>query len=827
MSESNPPLELQRFGRSQTPESPHPLHIPDPSNIPVLENQIDPVFNDTATYNIRPDSQSQQRDFHDSLLSTANPTQLSVHDEAIRDPSSTADNTLFDTGIERLFANDTAGNPPDFLQAAQPTVGTAATFAHAPPILHVNHNIALQLQPPSNSVLHAPDPFNSFARGETIPADNASPTSASDYVAPTHKIYPDETSGDVDYQTLLEQVSKSVSSAPAAAAILPNATNVSGVEASLGDQNLLAIPGLPPKPPPQDHQFPNDAYASVTQSYPSFGVNPRNSAGSNELQASLQGIPSPESLSATGANGMPPPPNAFQTPSALPLLRPPESAPGESPRAYSDADRPWSPNTQAVYDQFLGDERNYVLEGVWDRFPIGSRLFVGNLPTEKVTKRDLFHVFHKYGRLAQISIKQAYGFVQFLESDSCARALQVEQSVEIRGRKVHLEVSKPQKNTRGSGQAKRRRSRSPERGSTRERAPFSDYRDEPGRRKDDRWQPGRTPSPRGYRSRDNYRSRDRSPRPQESRENRPRSPAYANNHMSQAPAYDEEATLPLPFRSPADVPDVQLLVLEELAPQFVQFVEQSFRQKGLKAQTLALNPRLPFAAVVKRQIKEGVQAIVKLARASQYNNKIPLQVFDRVPGTTTVSFNEYVDLDVHVAADIVIHQRQKEKATQQPQMVQQFAPQQQYQGQALYGYPQTPQQPNMQFPSIQAAQYPQHMPQQAMPQYRPTSQSSVTPNPTGGDLQQLLANLRQPAATPYGSVQPQPAAGGRPTDLAGLLSNVAARQQNQSHAYSQPAAPSQHANHLNQPPQQQYGQNYAQNPANLQSIVEQLSRQAR
>jgi hypothetical protein len=49
---NSPPQEAQRFGRSQTPESPRPVHIPEPANIPVLRNQMDPVFNDTATYNI-------------------------------------------------------------------------------------------------------------------------------------------------------------------------------------------------------------------------------------------------------------------------------------------------------------------------------------------------------------------------------------------------------------------------------------------------------------------------------------------------------------------------------------------------------------------------------------------------------------------------------------------------------------------------------------------------------------------------------------------------------------------------------------------------------
>lgn len=61
---------------------------------------------------------------------------------------------------------------------------------------------------------------------------------------------------------------------------------------------------------------------------------------------------------------------------------------------------------------------------------------LGNLPTEKVTKRDIFHRFFRHGQLAQISIKQAYGFVQFLDAGACAKALAAEQGQQVRGRKM-------------------------------------------------------------------------------------------------------------------------------------------------------------------------------------------------------------------------------------------------------------------------------------------------------------------------------------------------------------------------------------------------------
>lgn len=58
----SPPDEALHFrGKTLTPESPRPLHIPEPANIPVLENQMDPVFNDTASYDYGQETTAPQR----------------------------------------------------------------------------------------------------------------------------------------------------------------------------------------------------------------------------------------------------------------------------------------------------------------------------------------------------------------------------------------------------------------------------------------------------------------------------------------------------------------------------------------------------------------------------------------------------------------------------------------------------------------------------------------------------------------------------------------------------------------------------------------------
>jgi hypothetical protein len=92
-----------------------------------------------------------------------------------------------------------------------------------------------------------------------------------------------------------------------------------------------------------------------------------------------------------------------------------------SPRG-NGTNSPWALGSSLVRETYIYAQHNLTA--------------AGNLPTEKVTKRDIFHRFYRHGQLAQISIKQAYGFVQFLDSESCRRALDAEQGQAVRGRKM-------------------------------------------------------------------------------------------------------------------------------------------------------------------------------------------------------------------------------------------------------------------------------------------------------------------------------------------------------------------------------------------------------
>lgn len=53
-----------------------------------------------------------------------------------------------------------------------------------------------------------------------------------------------------------------------------------------------------------------------------------------------------------------------------------------------------------------------------------------------MSKREVFDLFHRFGRLAQISLKSAYGFVQYHTAEDAEAAMQAAQGSELGGRKI-------------------------------------------------------------------------------------------------------------------------------------------------------------------------------------------------------------------------------------------------------------------------------------------------------------------------------------------------------------------------------------------------------
>lgn len=183
------------------------------------------------------------------------------------------------------------------------------------------------------------------------------------------------------------------------------------------------------------------------------------------------------------------------------------------------------------------------------------------------------------------------------------------------------------------------RSTTPPRGLTRVRDAYTSNSRDPYDTRDRR----RSRSPYGHRDTGRYRERSLSPRVREGM---------------------DDIDLPIPHRDHRDVPDVQIILMEQLDRQFVCWVEKELRSRGLKTDVMILSPRVSMEVVIRRQIMEGVLAVSRLDVISQNISKIPLQVFDRQGGANNVRFDEYQDLDPKIAGELVMRAKLNQTSSQ-------------------------------------------------------------------------------------------------------------------------------------------------------------------
>ncbi|XBW34964.1 hypothetical protein QEN19_000529 [Hanseniaspora menglaensis] len=90
-----------------------------------------------------------------------------------------------------------------------------------------------------------------------------------------------------------------------------------------------------------------------------------------------------------------------------------------------------------LYESYLEEES----KGGREFYPRNSRLFIANLPLTNVTKKNLFQIFHIYGKILQINIKNNFGFIQYDSADPVLDAIKFESKRDNFGRKLVLEIS--------------------------------------------------------------------------------------------------------------------------------------------------------------------------------------------------------------------------------------------------------------------------------------------------------------------------------------------------------------------------------------------------
>jgi nuclear polyadenylated RNA-binding protein 3 len=270
---------------------------------------------------------------------------------------------------------------------------------------------------------------------------------------------------------------------------------------------------------------------------------------------------------------------------------------------------------------------------------------------------------------------------------------------------------------------------------------------------------------------------------------RERSPSPRRNSM-------QDPDLSIPRREWNKIPDVQIIMMEQLDRGFVDWVEKQFFNRGLKTEVMILSPRVPLEAVIQRQIVEGVHAVTQLNSHSQSMSRIPLQVFKR-QGSASVQWEEYQDLDPKIAAELVF----REKNTQPPP----------------------------QAPPIQYAPPPQYAPS-PVAQYPPAAPFGANPN-----LAQIDPNTLQSILGSLGNPQQQNApavAANSAVDLAALIGGLQSQhrqqQQRPQSAYAPPPSVDPYAAHAIQAQQPSYmaqaGQPPQQSAEQVRAIMATLSK---
>ena len=410
---SDLPPEAHHYRRSQTPESPRPLHLPEPSNIPVLQNQMDPVFNDTATYDIPLDVSSSSKASDASQVDHAVRAATSQMKEASAQPEGYPQGQNY-ANIENSSPYNIVLNGATENQAISTNSYAHNSNASAPDLQRTLDSLA-QFAENANATPTQEQPASG---GEAFNEDDVLPTtevSASGSHAQPISVLrpgsPDTVCKDgINYQSLLDTLSQSAATAPIADTLTASTTATASEETirlQVGSERPLPVgAGLPPRPPPQEKPaiHPNYSPNESIRSYHHLPPQNMTSAPYQAQSASYRptadpgttgsNIPPPQA-STRAANGLPPPPVATfqQSPASVPPIQSPSvqslrdvgGRGTKSPslrhqsEGVSGEEQPWGPDVQKKYDQFLHDERIYVTEGVWDRFPPGSRLFVGKI----------------------------------------------------------------------------------------------------------------------------------------------------------------------------------------------------------------------------------------------------------------------------------------------------------------------------------------------------------------------------------------------------------------------------------------------------------------
>lgn len=296
--------------------------------------------------------------------------------------------------------------------------------------------------------------FSHDAIGEHDAENADSQVSSSDTIAqslgPPIEVRPSPQPDIVDFQSLLDNLAKTApeedtgelktKAMNADVEAAPVASDLSTQEPPTADSTFLPPEPIQAAPAADSTNVPQPAIATPSQL----------STVPSQLPPTAQFAPGTQPMQQ---NVLAPPPGTVPTMPPAPYAGLPSNPMLNLAQLQPGVPAPWTPETEKAFAQYQETERGFEQEKNWRKFPDGSRMFVGkvfadpppsssfpnrsgNMSTELATKRDIFALFSKYGPIVQISIKKAFGFVQFLDAETCRVAVEKENGSMIQGRSI-------------------------------------------------------------------------------------------------------------------------------------------------------------------------------------------------------------------------------------------------------------------------------------------------------------------------------------------------------------------------------------------------------
>lgn len=170
----------------------------------------------------------------------------------------------------------------------------------------------------------------------------------------------------VDVQALLDQLSSPSNNAAStqfAASPMPHESAQS--HGNSPTTSLPAAANLPPRPPPQEKGATNPNYN------PNDDIRSYHPHSGHRASSQL-----PPGTSAGTAGDQHSRSNQSPSSSSFPQRQAGEQDRGDDQEGDNE-DQRWPPHVNQLYEHFLNEERKFVTEGQWEKFPYGSRLFIG------------------------------------------------------------------------------------------------------------------------------------------------------------------------------------------------------------------------------------------------------------------------------------------------------------------------------------------------------------------------------------------------------------------------------------------------------------------